>query len=107
MSSKKFLSSVEELLTKETRIASTQYDYILTWVNATSVDDLFINDVSINSDIIRAFAENIKKISDSGAFKIKKMEYEPKTKSAPTDPDTHRRDRRAVGGGVFRALSHR
>lgn len=85
MSSKKFLSSVEELLTKETRIASTQYDYILKWVNATSVDDLFINDASINSDIIRAFAENIKNISDSGAFKIKKMEYEPKTKSSGHD----------------------
>lgn len=86
MSSNKFLSSVEEVLTKETRIASNQYDYILKWVHANSVeDDLFINDVSINSDIIRKFAENIKKISESGAFKIKKMEYEPKSKSPGHD----------------------
>lgn len=41
MSSSKFLSNVEKVLTKETRIASNQYDYILKWVNATSVDDLF------------------------------------------------------------------
>lgn len=85
MSSKKFLSNVENVLTKETRIASNQYDYILKLVNATSVDDLFLTDVSINSDIIRAFAENIKKISESGAFKIKKMEYEPKVKSTGHD----------------------
>lgn len=85
MSSSKFLSNVEKVLTKETRIASNQYDYILKWVNATSVDDLFLTDVSINSDIIRAFAENIKKISESGAFKIKKMEYEPKVKSTGHD----------------------
>lgn len=86
MSSNKFLSSVEEILTKETRIASNQYDYILKWVHATNVeDDLFINDVSINSDIVRKFAENIKKISESGAFKIKKMEYEPNSKSAGHD----------------------
>ena len=85
MSSKKFLSILENMLTKETRIASTQYDYILKWVNATSVDDLFINDVAINSDIIRAFAENIKKISESGAFKIKKMEYEPNAKDSGHD----------------------
>lgn len=85
MSAKKFLSGVEEVLTKETRIASNQYDYILKWVNATSVDGLFINEVSINSDIIRAFAENIKNISESGAFKIKKMEYEPTSKSSVHD----------------------
>ena len=85
MSSNKFLSSVEEVLTKETRIASNQYDYILKWVHAPSVDELFINDASINSDIIRTFAENIKKISESGAFKIKKMEYEPKSKSGGHD----------------------
>jgi hypothetical protein len=85
MSSHKFLSTVENVLTKETRIASNQYDYILKWVHCTSVDDLFINDVVINSDIIRAFAENIKKISESGAFKIKKMEYDPKTKSGGHD----------------------
>ena len=81
MSSTKFLSGLEEILTKETRIASTQYDYILKWVHCQSIDDLFINDASINSDIVRTFAENIKKISESGAFKIKKMEYDPKSKS--------------------------
>ena len=81
MASNKFLSGLEGILTKETRIASNQYDYILKWVHAKSVDDLFINDVGINSDIVRTFAENIKKISESGAFKIKKMEYEPKAKT--------------------------
>lgn len=81
MSANKFLGGLENILTKETRIASNQYDYILKWVHAPSVDDLFINDVGINSDIVRTFSEKIKKISESGAFKIKKMEYEPKSKT--------------------------
>lgn len=85
MSSKKVLSILENMLTKETRIASTPFDYILKWVNATSVGDLFFTEVRINSDIVRAFAENIKNISESGAFKIKKMEYEPDAKGSRHD----------------------
>lgn len=79
IASNKVISNIERVLTKKVGGVGTQYDYICKWLRVDDVVELSINDASINSDIVRCFAENVETISESGEFLIKRMENDSAT----------------------------
>lgn len=71
----KFLNDMAIKFTREKTMVTSQYDYILKYLTETDRDDLYVNDVVLNSELLRLFAENVNKLEETGVFKINKLEY--------------------------------
>lgn len=81
--SSKLINELSNKFTKKIVKVTTNYDYIYKYIKCER-QDLFVDDRSINNDIIRLFVENIEQLAAKGVFRIDKVEYDKKTPDSNT-----------------------